>query len=289
MLSSYSVTTQNRQEFSLSVQQKGTGYPILCLHGHPGSADCLQVFTQGLSQHYRTLAPDLRGYGRSRAQADFAMTDHVNDLARVLEQYRFDQGIVLGWSLGGILALELALQFPEKVKGLILVATAARPRGNYPRTPWQADLYTGIAALINSAAPGWTWNIQTFGVRSQFRYLIRQHNPATYRYLATAAVPAFLKTSRQANRALTQALTQGYDRLNDLHRINCPCLVLAGACDRNITPESSHETATALAHSQWVCYPDTAHLFPWEIPHQVQQDIQTWLAQHPTAKLNRPT
>ena len=265
----------------LFVDEKGKGFPILCLHGHPGSANSMSVFTQHLSQRFYTLAPDLRGYGQSRFNGDFDMKDHLTDLEALLDRFRIERCLVLGWSLGGILAMELALKLPERITGLILLATAARPRGSHPPISWQDNLYTGLAAILNLLLPGGEWNINTFGKRSLFRYLIQQHSSSTYRYIADAAVSAYLGTSSSATRALTTALRTGYNRLEDLHQIQCPSLVLAGAADRHITPESSLETARHLKDCQWNCYPNTAHLFPWEIPQQVLKEIDRWIEEHP--------
>lgn len=265
----------------LNVYVQGKGFPILCLHGHPGTGRSLSVFTQHLSQRFKTLAPDLRGYGNSRTQVNFSMTDHLIDLEALLERLQVDRCLVLGWSLGGILAMELALKLPERVSGLILIATAARPRSNHPPISWQDNLYTGVASILNRLQPSWQWNIDTFGKRSLYRYLIQQHTPTAYRYLAFEAMAAYLQTSAAAQLALSTALKAGYDRLVDLHQIQCPSLVLAGAGDRHITAESSLETARHLKDCQWQCYPNTAHLFPWEIPDQVLSDIDEWIAQHP--------
>ena len=59
----------------------------------------MRVFTQHLSQQFKTIAPDLRGYGRSRTDRDFTMTDHLGDLEAVLDQYQVDRCLILGWSL----------------------------------------------------------------------------------------------------------------------------------------------------------------------------------------------
>jgi proline iminopeptidase len=268
---------------SLSVRLQGRGFPLLCLHGHPGSAQSLSVFTDSLSQRFQTLAPDLRGYGRSKSETDFQMVDHLSDLGLVLDHYQVDQCLVLGWSLGGILALELALQQPQRISGLILVATSARPWGNHPPVGWQDNLFTGLASLLNWLQPGWQWNIDTFGRRSLFRYLIRQHTETAYRYLARDALSAYLQTTPRATQALSQALRQGYNRLADLGRIQCPCLVLAGAEDRHITAASSQEMLSHLPQAEWRCYDNTAHLFPWEVPDQVLADIDRWLQRFPSA------
>lgn len=268
------------QAFYLNVYVQGKGFPILCLHGHPGSGRSLSVFTQHLSKRFTTIAPDLRGYGNSRVSSNFVMQDHLTDLEALLDRFQVNRCLVLGWSLGGILAMELALRLPQRVNGLILIATAARPRSNHPPISWQDNLYTGVASILNRLQPSWEWNIETFGKRSLYRYLIQQHTPTAYRYLATDALSAYLQTSAAAQRALSTALNAGYDRLAELEQIRCPSLVLAGADDLHITAESSLETAQHLQNCQWRCYPNTAHLFPWEIPNQVLSNIEQWLDLH---------
>lgn len=272
---------QRSPAVKLNVLVEGNGFPILCLHGHPGAGRSLSVFTRHLSQRFQTIAPDLRGYGDSRTQQDFLMIDHLTDLEAVLDRYDISRCLVLGWSLGGILAIELALKFPERVSGLILVATSARPWGDHPPISLQDNIYTGIAAILNRLQPGWQWNIDTFGKRSLFRHLVQTHTPATYEYLANEAMIAYLKTSGFATRSLSVALQQGYNRLSDLDKIQCPSLVLAGEKDRHITAASSREMVRSLQNCEFHCYPDTAHLLPWEIPDRILGDIDRWLANHP--------
>ncbi len=265
----------------LNVYVQGQGFPILALHGHPGSGRSLSVFTNHLSKRYQTFAPDLRGYGKSHFGGNFDMNDHLTDLEALLDRFEIEKCLVLGWSLGGILAMELALHLPKRITGLILVATAARPRGSHPPNTWQDNLYTGVAALLSCIKPTWDWNIETFGKRSLFRYLIQQHTSTAYGYIAQEAVPAYLQTSAAATRALYSAIAAGYNRLADLEQIQCPSLVLAGAEDRHITVDSSLETAQHLKNCHWHRYPNTAHLFPWEIPQRVLSDIDHWLEHHP--------
>lgn len=275
------MTGNTSEVAALNVYVQGKGFPILCLHGHPGSGRSLSVFCNHLSKRFKTIAPDLRGYGNSRTQLNFRMTDHLLDLEALLDRFQVDRCLVLGWSLGGILAMELALRLPERVTGLILIATAARPCSNHPPISWQDNLYTGVASILNRLQPSWQWNIDTFGKRSLYRYLIQQHTPTAYSYLATDAMSAYLQTSSAAQRALNSALKAGYNRLAELQQIQCPSLVLAGAADRHITAQSSLETAQHLRDCQWQCYPNTAHLFPWEIPSQVLNDIDCWIDLYP--------
>ncbi len=261
----------------LYVRRQGTGVAVLCLHGHPGSGASMSVFTQFLSRQFQTLAPDLRGYGRSRYRHPFPMQAHISDLRSLLDQEGIETCLVLGWSLGGILALELALKMPQRVSGLILVATAARPRGSHPPITVADQVYTGVASLLNRARPGWQWNIETFGKRSLYRHLIQQHTARAYGHLAREGLPAYLQTSSQASQALNAALRKGHNRIPEIQKLDVPCLVLAGEQDRHITLEASLETARALPNCQWITYPNVAHLFPWEIPDVLEADINTWL------------
>ena len=268
----------------LVVQQQGAGFPILCLHGHPGSADCMKVFTDVLSVEFCTITPDLRGYGKSQTRtlgaklSPFTMQDHLTDLEALLDQLGIKKCLILGWSLGGILAMELALRNPDRFSGLILVATAAHPVSNVPQPTLPELLCTLIAGGLNWLKPGWRWNIETFGRRSILRHLLTQHTPTAYEFLAKAGTPATVKTSRYAHNALNMALAKRYNRIPDLAILDCPCLVMSGENDLHILAQASRETATNLKNSQWVSYPKTAHLFPWEISAQVNQDIAQWLS-----------
>lgn len=261
----------------LNTEIKGEGLAILCLHGHPGSAASMSVFTNYLAQKYQTITPDLRGYGRSRYQKQFLIQQHLTDLAELLDKHQIDDCLLLGWSLGGIIAMELALTMPERFKGMILIATAAHPLSSHPRPTWQDLLFTGIGGIVNYLKPGWQWNIDIFGKRSLFRYLINGHSPESYYYLAKEGTPAYFRTSKVATTALFTAIRQGYNRLEDLHQIDIPCLMLSGESDRHITADASQKTAQHLNNCQYINYPQVAHLFPWEISTQVLRDIQQWL------------
>ena len=238
----------------------------------------MSVFTEPLAKlGFRTYAPDMRGYGNSKTRYPFEMTRHLDDLEELLTRFKIEKCLVLGWSLGGIMAMELALRRPQTVEGLILIGTAARPRGSHPPISLMDNVLTGIAGALNYVSPGWKGAI-ALGKHSLFRYLIQQHTPTAYRYLAKQGAPAFLQTSRHAESALFTAIRAGYNRLPDLKTLTMPSLMLCGECDRHITADASLETAKALPNCETHCYPNTAHLFPWEIPTQVNQDIQTWLA-----------
>lgn len=107
---------------ALNVEQWGDGRPLLCLHGFTGSAATWAPFA-GRWPGWRIVAPELIGHGASDAPADparYRMECAVADLTALLDALRIDRAVVLGYSLGGRVALHLALLTPERVEALIL-------------------------------------------------------------------------------------------------------------------------------------------------------------------------
>jgi len=92
-----------------------------------------------LGQEFRVLAPDLRGHGRSVCKGPFRLADAARDVAGMLDGMGIERAIVFGYSLGGTIAQLVARDFPQRVSGLVLSATAARfgPRG-VARLPMRA-------------------------------------------------------------------------------------------------------------------------------------------------------
>lgn len=100
---------------------------VLLLHGWMASADLNWIGTfRALAGRYHVLAVDLRGHGRGiRTSEEFTLEDCVDDVAGLLRQLGLRGVLVVGYSMGGLIALLLARDHPELVRGLVLVASAA--------------------------------------------------------------------------------------------------------------------------------------------------------------------
>jgi pimeloyl-ACP methyl ester carboxylesterase len=277
---------------------------VLCLHGHPGNSEAMQIFAQYFhTQGIRAIAPDLRGYGNCKATVSFTMLDHIQDLWDLLErdlqsesqdflnEHLETEYLILGWSLGGILAMELALRSADqrnlsqdnlapKIVGLILIATAAKPRSSLPKVAWWEYVNLVLAVALHWIVPKQRWHIEWFGKRSLIKYLIQQHTQFAYDQISHTGARAYIQTSRYAQQALMQALRLGYDRTGDLAKIQIPCLAIAAEQDRHITAASTIETAKLLPNCEFISYPNTAHLLPWEIGDRLLADIDAWCDRH---------
>lgn len=112
---------------SLHVEISGEGEPLLLLHGFTGSAENWAPFIPEWSRHYRVIAVDIIGHGRSAAPLDhsrYAMDKAVQDLTALLDEVGAPAAHVLGYSMGGRLALSMAVLAPHKVRSLILESSS---------------------------------------------------------------------------------------------------------------------------------------------------------------------
>lgn len=105
------------------VRVAGDGPALLLLHGFTGSGDVWAPFVSDLSGKWRIVVPDLPGHGDTDAPEDaerYRMERCVDDLALLLDSLHADEAVVLGYSMGGRIALHFATAFPERVRALVL-------------------------------------------------------------------------------------------------------------------------------------------------------------------------
>ncbi len=108
---------------TLFQKQCGEGkQPLVLLHGWGLNAQVWESVIAPLSSHFTLILIDLPGYGRSQSYGPLSL----EDMAEIVAAQIPDESIVLGWSLGGLVATRLALDYQQKVKQLILVGSSPR-------------------------------------------------------------------------------------------------------------------------------------------------------------------
>jgi len=112
----------------LAFDDRGAGVPVVLIHGHPFDRRMWLPQLEGLSDELRLVAPDLPGYGESPPRGAKTtmreLADAVLDLTAALD---LDRMVVVGLSMGGLVAMEIGLAAPERVAGVVLTATTAQP------------------------------------------------------------------------------------------------------------------------------------------------------------------
>lgn len=112
----------------LAYDTAGDGPCVLLVHGHPFDRSLWQPQVSALADHFRVVAPDLRGFGESPVTAGFvSLSEYANDVVDLLERLDADRAAVVGLSMGGLVAMELVTNDPKRWWALGLVATTAEP------------------------------------------------------------------------------------------------------------------------------------------------------------------
>jgi pimeloyl-ACP methyl ester carboxylesterase len=125
----------------------GTGEPLLLLHGGMFHTEMFGANLTRLAQSRQVIGVDLQGHGRTPlGDREISLVDIGNDMAGVLKKLGYDKVDVLGYSMGGGVAFQLAAQHPEMVRRLVLVSTPYAQDGFYPEIlPQQAALGAAMA------------------------------------------------------------------------------------------------------------------------------------------------
>lgn len=142
------------------VQISGKGEPLLCLHGFTGTLETWAPFIKNWDQHFQVIQVDLIGHGKSDHPAElkcYSMEKVVHDLLMLLDELSVHKVHVLGYSMGGRVALSLAALHPNRIKTLVLESStpglktieAQRARRNKDEALAQQILVKGIAEFVS--------------------------------------------------------------------------------------------------------------------------------------------
>lgn len=105
------------------IEEKGEGFPLLLFHGFTGDSETWRPFFEEWSAHSRLIAVDIIGHGKTDSPEEidrYQLTSVVEDIKKLLGRLQIDKADLLGYSMGGRLALSFALMYPQYVRKLIL-------------------------------------------------------------------------------------------------------------------------------------------------------------------------
>ena len=123
LMSSMTESTLRIKGQRCHVRVHGEGEPLLMLHGFSGDSTTWDAFRANIGSGFRLIAPDLLGHGKSAAPADserYRMSEAAADMIALLDLLGSDRAHLLGYSMGGRLALCLALRYPSRFNSLIM-------------------------------------------------------------------------------------------------------------------------------------------------------------------------
>lgn len=208
-----------------------------------------------LPRYFDLMTWDQRGMGQSwKGDGPFTMADYADDAARLMESQGWVDALVVGVSFGGMVAQELALRHPTKVRRMVLCCTASGGEGgiSFPFHELTGKMREEVAAV----------RVRISDIRHD---TWAAANPAEYRLLLqyAAADPYRDEPGHVEGLARQLAARARHDTWARLPRIACPTLVMGGRFDGIARPEVVTALAQRIPGAQ-LCFYDGGHLFMLE-------------------------
>jgi pimeloyl-ACP methyl ester carboxylesterase len=256
--------------------EEGSGAPLLLIMGLGWPSQAWHRLRPVLSEKYRTIALDNRGVGKSEVPAGpYSIPQMASDAAAVLNAARVNTAHVFGVSMGGMIAQEFALQYPNKVRSLILGCTAA---GGSQAV--RAEEQVLQVLMTRGQDP------------DQFAKAINPfiYDAATSPQLVEedTAVRRQWYASGEAYFAQLQAI-MAWEAYSRLPQIAASTLVIHGENDRLVPAENGKRIAARIAGAKLVMIPGASHIFTTDQPALAQAAILDFLGAQATRKRQRPT
>jgi pimeloyl-ACP methyl ester carboxylesterase len=167
----------------------GQGPPLILLHGFFHTADMWKPYIPALAEHYRVIAPDLRGHGRSSNPANQILFRQVAlDVYALMEHLKIDRFKAIGFSAGGMTLLHMATQQPGRVEAMVLIGAT-----HYFPEQCRAILRTVAVDAPMPSGGDWQWLVQREG-KERAHALITQWADEKDSYDDMNFTPPYLST-----------------------------------------------------------------------------------------------
>lgn len=138
----------------LYYEMRGAGQPLVLLHGGVSAGEMFDPLLPALAAKYQVINVHLQGHGRSAdSERPLRFESMAEDIAALLKQLGFPSADILGYSLGGGVALQTAIHHPELLRKLVLVSTPFKRQGFYPEVLANMDQMGPEAARFMDQAP----------------------------------------------------------------------------------------------------------------------------------------
>jgi pimeloyl-ACP methyl ester carboxylesterase len=252
--------------------EKGEGTPLVFLSGLSGDHGYWMGQLRAFSRRYRSLAIDNRDVGQSSyTPRPYTIRDLAGDVADLLDRLQVPPAHVVGLSMGGMIAQELALARPDLVRSLALISTLGRTddwfRGTLVAFGLIRRQVPNTASFFEAILPWWV----------SYRFLEQPERAAWLRWLLhqnphDQSLDGFLRQ--------LQAIGK-HDATDRLPSLRCPVLLLVGEDDSVAPARYTRQLHQTISHSKLVILPEVGHAPPIENPGVFNSTLMEFLTTVP--------
>jgi len=266
------MATLKVKDVEIYYEVRGEGQPMVFLSETACDGEVWKINqVPEFSKDHRVITHDYRGTGRSsKPSIDYTTKMFCEDLVALLDHLKADDAIVIGHSMGGRVAQLLALDYPHKVKKLVLASTGS----HYPKTK-------GLPLKICQEMIEWGYEKYErdhsilVGFTDEFakQYPERVEHYLEVRMANLCPVEFYLRHL---------IARQSHDTSGRLKDIKVPTVILVGEDDRNVTSEINHRTsseilANGIPNSKLVVLPNERHSYFFANPDTAHRVIREFL------------
>ena len=243
------MTSTRIDDIQMAYTDTGVGRPVVLIHGYPFNRSLWNEQVAALSNSYRIITPDLRGFGESDSSPGPAtMNRMAKDVAQLLDHLEITRAVIGGLSMGGYVALAFYKQFPSRVHALILADTRAQAdteEGKQTRAQ-QAEkaLSEGMAGIADAMLPK-LLTPETVSKRPEIVKRVRD---------------MMLRTKPEGTASALLGMAEREDQTKLLPRITSPTLIMVGADDAITPVADSEKMHNAIAGSRLVVLENAGHV-----------------------------
>ena len=253
----------------------GAGAPLLFIHGLGSCSEDWKNQIGYFRDRYRVMACDLRGHGQSsKPRERYSIEGFASDVASLLRKLATGPAHVVGLSLGGMVAFQLAVDAPELVASLVIVNSGpAVPAATFKQ---RVPLYIRLAYA------------RVLGLRRMAKLIAKRLFPKPGQDdLQRAFIDRLAANDKRCYLASLRAIFAGWSVADRLAQIGCPVLVLAS--DQDYTPVALKKAyAARLPNATLAVVSDARHALPIERPGEFNAALEKFLMQHSSSDIGRP-
>lgn len=243
---------------------------IILIHGFLSSVFSFRKLIPLFSTHYPIVALDLPPFGKSEKSRNFTYSyqNFAGVVIDIAKQLGIKKAYLIGHSMGGQIALQVAKQNPELVEKLILLCSSG-----YLRRAKQLLIASSYLPFFSYYVKYW---FKKKGAKESLLNVVYDHTMIDEEMIEGYLSPFYEK---DVFRALTRMIRHREGDLlsEELQSINVPCLLIWGKEDRVVPITIGERLSKDLHHSHLIIYEKTGHLLPEEKPEEVCRDILSFL------------
>jgi 3-oxoadipate enol-lactonase len=223
-----------------------SAHPVLLIHGLGVSSTSWQLQIEPLVKSgFRVIAPDCRGFGRSSYPGKTSIQSMANDLIQLLSELGLENLHIVGISMGGVIAQQMAVNFQNSINSLVLVNTFA-----HLHPPNFCNLAYFASRLVV---------LFLFGLPKQARLVANNVFPhPEQEALRQLMVEQICQSNPIAYKRTILSLARFDSRIH-LKRIQCPILIITGENDTTVPPDLQNELASFLPAAERQIIPNSGH------------------------------